>query len=96
MAELPSAEREEFKAVLKRHGYQVADFGASVIEDPPPTTKPPTPYRVGNTVTVRRKGTSLVRAYHDEPGALHGPLNQSCKWTTQFEMDLQDGQFGLR
>ena len=84
MALLHKSEREDFEALLSKHGYRVTDFELSETEDKPQTLDP-APFH-GN-LAVTRKSNQASKTYRIGSGVL---------WLDQFENDLKAGVYGER
>lgn len=78
---IDDTELEDFRTVLKEHGYSEDDFGLSSQQDPLPagTVAP-----VTGKVTVRKRQTGVERTYE----AGHGTA-----WVTAFAQDLAANRF---
>lgn len=75
---IDKSELEDFKTILRKHGYPEEDFGLTWKRDASPARPSPET----GSVTVRNKRTGVERTYGD------GYL---AKWVVEFEQDLKAG-----
>lgn len=83
MALLDESERQDFWALIARHGYSKDDFELTELEDKPARTGV---YAITGTVTVRRKSTGLSRQYQ---------AGHATAWLADFGADLRGHVFGV-